>query len=589
MLSRELAGLFLVTATVKKGASEEEVEKEIDATIAELAKYGPTEDELKRSQNRNLSQFLRGIENLGGFGGRANVLSESATFGKDANAYLDNLETMATSTPENIRDAGQRWLAGNSYTMVVRPFPDLAPKDSGLDRSVLPDLGGASEVGFPEIKRAVLSNGLNIMLLERHSIPIVNAALAVDAGYASDSSAKAGVASLASDLMDEGTTTRDAFQIADELDMLGSSLSTNSGLDQSFVRLRTTKANLKPAMDIFADVIVNPSFPNEQFKVQQQRALASIGQEKATPTSVALRVLPAFLYGKDNSYGRPLTGSGYASTVSSLTRDDLVKWHSDWFRPNNATLVVTGDTTMDEIKAIAEKAFAGWKTARVPAKSTPPVGPTKGGKVYLIDKPGAPQSTIVAAHVSEAPNAGDEIAVETVMRNFGGISTSRLNRNLRLDKHWSYGTSGQLFSTRGQRPFVVIAPVQTDKTKESMTEVWNEIRGVAGDRPLEGEEYESVMRNTTLRLPGQFETLASLEFAAVTMINEGLPADFWANYAKNVRSLTADQLNGAAKRVVRPDEVIWLVVGDVSKIEEGVKSLGFGEVIRLDADGNVIK
>ncbi len=589
MLSRELAGLFLVTVTLKPGASAEAAEWEMDSVITDLAKNAPAPDELKRAQNRNLSQFLRGAESLGGFGGRANTLSESATLGGSADAYLDKLENMATATTEQVRKAGDRWLNGNHYTMVVKPFPDLKPKESGIDRSVLPDLGSAPDVGFPEIKRAVLANGLNIMLLERHSIPIVNLTLAVDAGFASDTSEKAGAASLASDLMDEGTKTRDAFRISDELDMLGSSLSTASGLDQSFVRLRTTKSNLKAAMEIFSDVVVNPIFPAEQFRIQKERALAGIGQEKASPTTAALRVLPSFLFGKDNAYGRPFTGSGYESTVSALTRDDLVRWHSDWFRPNNATLIVAGDTTIAEVKAIAEKAFAEWKTARVPAKSAMPAGPTKGGRVYLIDKPGAPQSTIVAAEVSKASGQMDEIAIETVMRNFGGMSTSRLNRNLRLDKHWSYGTSGQLLGARGQRPFVVIAPVQTDKTKESMMEVWNEIKGLAGERPVAGEEFESVMRNTTLRLPGQFETIGSLESAANEMVNEGLAADYWTKYAANVRALTAEQLNSAAKRYVRPDEIIWIVVGDIAKIEEGVKSLGFGDVIILDADGNVIQ
>lgn len=588
MLSRELAGLFLVTMTLKPGASVEEAEKEMDSVIAELAKNGPTAEEVTRSQNRNLAGFLRGIERLGGFGGRSDVLAEAATYGGDPTLYLDKLENFATATPADVKSAASKWLTQHHYTMVVRPFPELQPKESGVDRSILPKIGSAPDVAFPEIKTATLENGLKIMLLERHSVPIVNAAMVVDAGFAADSADKAGAASLASDLMDEGTATRSAFDIVNQLDMLGSSVSTNSGLDQSFVRLRSTKQNFGKAMEIFADVIVNPSFPDEQFNVQKQRAVAGIAQEKAQPNGAALRVLPQLLFGKDHSYGRPFSGSGFESTVGSLTRNDLVKWHSDWFRPNNATLVVTGDTTLEEVRAIAASAFKDWKTARVPSKNIGTVGATKSGKVYLIDKPGAPQSTIVAAHVSEPAGQPDEIAIETVMRNFGGMSTSRLNRNLRLDKHWSYGSSGFLAGSRGQRPFIVIAPVQTDKTKESMVEVWNEIKGVAGERPLAGEEYESIMRNMSLRLPGRFETLGSLESAAVEMINDGLPADFWADYASNVRSQTADDLNSAAARYVRPDQIIWIVVGDLAKITEGVKSLNYGEVIRLDADGRVL-
>ncbi|REJ79160.1 MAG: insulinase family protein [Acidobacteria bacterium] len=588
MLSRELAGLFLVTITVKPGASVEEAEKEMDAVVAELVKNGPTGEEVTRSQNRNLAGFLRGIERLGGFGGRSDVLAEAATYGGKPELYLDKLENFATSTPSEVKTASAKWLTQHHYTMVVRPFPELAPKPSGVDRSILPTIGAAPEVEFPQVKSATLDNGLKIMLLERHSVPIVNAAMVVDAGFAADTLDKAGAASLASDLMDEGTATRSAFDISNELDMLGSSVSTNSGLDQSFVRLRSTKQNFGKAMEIFADVIVNPSFPDEQFDIQKQRAIAGIAQEKAQPNGAALRILPELLYGRDHSYGKPFSGSGFEDSVSSLTREDLAKWHSDWFRPNNATLIVTGDTTLDEVRAIAAKAFASWKQGKVPSKNIDDVPATKGGKVYLIDKPGAPQSTIVATHVSLTAGQPDEIAIETVMRNFGGMSTSRLNRNLRLDKHWSYGSSGFLAGARAQRPFIIIAPVQTDKTKESMMEVWKEIKGVAGERPLEGEEYESIMRNMSLRLPGRFETLSSLEGAAVDMVNEGLPADYWSRYAGRVRNQSADQLNAAAARYVRPDEIIWIIVGDLAKITDGVKSLGYGDVVRLDADGKVM-
>jgi zinc protease len=195
---------------------------------------------------------------------------------------------------------------------------------------------------------------------------------------------------------------------------------------------------------------------------------------------------------------------------------------------------------------------------------------------------------IVAAHVTEANGQPDEIAIETVMRNFGGMATSRLNKNLRLDKHWSYGTYGGLSGVRGQRLFTVRAPVQTDKTKESIQEIQKEIGGVAGERPLEGEEYASVMRSGTLRLPGRFATLSALDGAAVQMIKYGLPADYWATYPEQVRNLKETALNTAAKKFVRPKEVVWLVVGDLKKIESNVRALSLGEVIILDADGQVV-
>lgn len=583
--SRELGSLVIITITVKQGADPAEAEREMDGVINELIEKGPTAEELQRARSRTLSDFLRGIERLGGFGGRSDVLAESMTYGGSPDAYLDGLERMANAQPIDVKMAGQRWLRANSYTMLVKPFPKVAAGKSNLDRSVLPALSNAPDIKFPEVQRATLKNGLNVMLLERHSAPIVNITLAVDAGYASDTAAKAGAASLALDLMDEGTKTRDAFQIVNELDSLGARLSTFSQLDLSFVKLQATSENLRPSLGILSDVVLNPSFPQDLFSIQKQRRLAQIGQEKAQPNAMALRVLPGLLYGASHAYGRPLTGSGNEKSIEGITREDLIAWHAQWFKPGSATVIVTGDTTLAQLLPSLEAAFGAWKSGKAPAKNIGTVAKTSGGKVYLIDKPDAPQSTIVAAHVSEPSGQAEEHAIETVLRNFGGMATSRLNRNLRLDKHWSYGTQGFLDDARGQRPFIVIAPVQTDKTKESMVEVAKEIKGLAGERPLAGEEYASIMRNMTLRLAGRFETLNALEDAAIDIINYGLPIDYWSRYAGDVRVLKEAQLNSAAKKFVRPGEVIWIVVGDLKRVEKGVRELGFGEVIRLNADG----
>jgi zinc protease len=579
----ELGSLMFVTVTVKQGADPAEAEREMDAVVNELLDKGPTAEELQRTRSRVLANFLRGTERLGGFGGRSDVLAESMTYGGSPDAYLDKLEVMAKATPADVRAAGQKWLRANSYTMLVKPFPRLAAAKGNLDRKVLPALGGAPEVKFPEVQRATLKNGLSVMLLERHSAPIVNVTVAVDAGFASDTRERAGAASLAVDLLDEGTKTRNAFRIVDELDSLGARLQTYSQLDLSFVKVRATSENLRPTLSVLADVVLNPSFPEDQFRIQKERRLAQIGQEKAQAAAAALRVLPGILYGASHAYGKP--SSGWEKSVEPITREDLARWHAQWFKPGSATVIVTGDTTMQKVLPALEEAFGAWAPGKAPAKNIGTAARTAGGRVYLIDKPDAPQSTIVAAHLSEPGGPAEEQAVETVMRNFGGMATSRLNRNLRLDKHWSYGTQGSISDARGQRPFLVIAPVQIDKTKESMAEVAKEIKGLAGERPVAGEEFASIMRNMTLRLPARFETLDSLESAAVRMINYNLPADYWAHYAADVRGLTEARLNDAAKKFVRPGEVIWIVVGDLRKVEKGIRELGFGEVIRLNADG----
>ena len=582
----ELGSTFFVVATIKEGVDPLLVEKEIDAVMAELTEKGPSAAELSRVKASSLARMARRLERLGGFGGRSDVLAESMTYGGRPDAYLANLEQQQNATPSQVKTAAGRWLRANHYTMTVKPFPKLAAAKSTLDRKVLPALGAAPDVAFPAMQRAQLKNGLKVILIERHSAPLVNVALALDAGAASDSSAKAGAAALALELLDKGTRSRNAFEMSDALESLGARLDTANSADQSLVQLQSTAANLKASLALMADAVLNPAFPADQFALQKQARLARIGQQRANPGSLAMQVMPALLYGPEHGYGRSALGT--EATVGGLTRDDLVQWHADWFKPGSATLVVTGDVKLAQLMPQLEAHFGAWRAGAAPPKQLAPVARTGGKKIYLIDRPDAQQSTIVAAHISHAQGQPEDLAMEPVMQNFGGIATSRLNRNLRLDKHWSYGARATLTDVRGQRAFMVVAPVQTDKTREAMLEVAKEVRGVAGERPLAGDEYKSIMRNMTARLAGRFETISALERAAITSVNLNLPDDYWQGYAAGMRKLSEAQVAAAAAKFVQPDDAIWLVVGDLRKIEAGVRSLNWGEVVILTADGKPV-
>ncbi|OFA04886.1 pitrilysin family protein [Duganella sp. HH101] len=584
----ELAGTFAIRATLKQGVDVAVVEREIDAVVDELLAQGPTAEELARVRTKFFADAARQIERLGGGGGRSGLLAENMMFGGSPDAYLNDLRALAAAQPADVKATSNKWLHGaHHYTMVVKPFPKLAAGKTAIDRKVLPPLGEAPAVSFPAMQRARLANGLNVVLIERHGAPIVNAALSVDAGAASDSAAKSGLASLALELLDKGTKTRDAFQLSNALETQGAQLGTTTQADRTLVRLQSTAANFGASLDLMADAVLNASFPAEQFKLQKQRRIAQIAQEKSSPAGSAQRVMGGLLYGADNAYGKPVSGDD--KTVEALTRDDLVNWHRDWFKPGSSTLVVTGDTTMAKLMPMLEASFGKWAAGSAPVKPSAAAPATQGKRVYLIDRPDAPQSMIVAAHVSLPHGQPEDLAMEPVMQNFGGMSTSRLNRNLRLDKHWSYGTTAGLTNVRGQRAFTVMAPVQTDKTKEAMLEVAKEIKGVAGERPLAGEEYASIMRNMTSRLPARFESIDALENAALQSVNLRLPDDYWTNYASRISALTQAQLADAAPKYIHPEQVVWLVVGDVRKIEAGVRELGWGEVIKLDANGQPLK
>jgi len=585
---REIGSQFRVQATARSGQNLAQVEKELDEELARFLKDGPTPEELERVKVQYEANFIRGIERIGGFGGKSDRLAQSMVFRGSPDAYKISLKRVREATPEDLKAAANRWLSDGVYILEVNPFPDYKTDSAGVDRSKPPALGTPPELRLPKLQRATLSNGLKVVLAERHEVPLVNFTLAVDAGFASDALSSPGTANLSMDAMIDGTRTRNALQISDELDNLGAQLRTNSNLDMSFVSLSALSAKLNPSLDLFSDLVLNPSFPEEEVARERKLTLAAIEREENNVMTMAQRVLPALLYGANHPYGSPLSGSGTTESVSKLSRADLVKFHETWFRPNNSTLIVVGDTTLKEITPALEKHFAGWKSGEVPRKNVTTVPFPSKSQVYLIDKPDAIQSVIVAGVVAPPRSTPDEIAIEAMNAALGGTFGARVNMNLREDKHWTYGARTILRDARGQRPYFAYAPVQTDKTKESMVELNKELRGIVSDRPIEHVELAKVQANETLKLPGSRETLDALSQSIVDIVQFGLPDDYFETYGAKVNALKTTDVNAAAKEVVRPDNLIWIVVGDRAKIEAGVKELGFGDFHLMTPDGKVM-
>jgi zinc protease len=285
-----------------------------------------------------------------------------------------------------------------------------------------------------------------------------------------------------------------------------------------------------------------------------------------------------------------MTGSGTEESVTKLTPSDMRKFHDTWFKPKNATLIIVGDTTLNEIVPKLEKQFGTWKgNGDIPKKNIGQVEQHKKTAVYLIDRPGSIQSVIFAGHVAPPKNNPDEVPIETMNSILGGSFTSRVNMNLREDKHWAYGAHTFMSAARGQRPFIAYAPVQTDKTKESMVEMDKELRGILGKRPITSEELEKAQKNLTLTLPGKWETNDKVAASISEIVRFSLPEDYFKTYPDKVRALSLGQVSKAADEVVHPDQLVWVVVGDRSKMESGIRELGWGDIQLMDADGNLIK
>jgi zinc protease len=474
------------------------------------------------------------------------------------------------------------------YNLEVHPYPEYQTAGTGVDRSKLPEPGNPPDTKFPSLERTTLSNGLKIVLAQRPSIPQVRFDLLLDAGFAADQSGIPGTASLAMAMLDEGTTQRNALQISDQLALLGANLGTGSKLDVSSVSLEGLKENLDASLAIYADVILHPSFPRSDFERLKKQRLAQIQQEKADPVGLALRVFPGLLYGRGHAYANPWTGSGTEESTAKITREDLVRFHRAWFKPNHATLVVVGATTLAEIRPKLEHLFAGWEPGDVPAKSIGSVGQQPRPVVYLIDRPGSLQSLIIAGNVAPPKSNPNEVTIQTMNGVLGGDFSSRVNMNLREDKHWAYGAYTFLRDARGQRPFVTYAPVQTDKTKEAVAELDKELRGIVKDRPIQPDELSRAQASLTLTLPGSWETMAVLSGAIGDIVTFGLDDRYYDTFAQKVRAQTISGVTAAAAEVVHPDQLVWVVVGDRSKIEPGLRELKLGEIRLIDTDGRPV-
>lgn len=583
----EISGLFVIQATAKPGQDLEEVEATVREELQKILEDGPDQEEVERVKTKHLAGFIRGIERIGGFGGKSDILAESEVYHGNPDAYKEKLENIKQATPEQLQGTARSWLDDGEYVLEVHPYPEMSAAAEGADRSKLPENGDFPTADFPDLQRTTLSNGMEIILAERSSVPLVQFDLLVDAGYASDQHATPGTASLAMNALDEGTDSRSALDISGELDNLGANLSTSSDLDLSYVSLSTLKGSMDKSLDLFADVILNPSFPESEVERLKKEQLARIQREKQTPVQMALRVFPNLLYGNNHAYGNPLTGSGTEATVSSLNRDDLSSFHDTWFRPNNATLVVAGDVSMDELRPKLERLFSDWSASEVPSKNIASVDHPEQSRVYLMDRPGSQQSIIFAGHVAPPKSVPNDLAIDAMNSILGGTFTSRINMNLREDKGWAYGARSLLLDAEGQRPFIVYAPVQTDKTAESMQEIMSELTGYTGDNPATNEELSKIKDNKTLTLPGRFETINAVSDAVGDIVRFGLPDDYYDTYADAVRSLSLTDVNNASQEVLKTDRLTWVIVGDQDKIEPAIRDLGLGEIQLIDANGNI--
>ncbi|MBK8429584.1 MAG: insulinase family protein [Lewinellaceae bacterium] len=585
----EISGNFYIQADVKPGKTVEEVEAAINEIMEEFLAKGPSEEEVNRVKASFFANRLKGLERIGGFGGKSDLLAENEVFGGSADYYKKNLRWYHETNAKNIHEAAKKFLSDGRFTLVCNPFPEYTVTGTEADRSKAPEVDKKVNAKFPDLQRATLKNGMKVVLAQRTESPTVVASMMFDAGYCSDKfGGKSGLASLSMKMLSEGTKTLNSLQISEKLQLLGAGLSANSDLDYSYVTLNALKPSLDPSLDLMADIVLNPSFPEADFKRLQDQQVNQIANEKKQPQSMVMRVMPELLYGKDHPYGMPMSGSGEEDVVKTLTVNDVRDFHQRWLRPNNATIVVSGNITMPELIEKLEKRFDKWQKADVPKKVIPEVKTaTATNKIFLIDRPESEQTLIVSGYLTKPYGQVDEAAIEQMNNVLGGDFTSRINLNIREDKHWSYGAGTFIQNTRGQRPYLVFTSVQTDKTKESVQEIVKEVNAFVGDKPMTQAEFDKTKQNTVLGMAGMWETNAAVNGSVRNVIKYGLKDDYWKTYTDRVQKLGLQDVQNVAKTIVQPGNLGWFMAGDAEKTLPGLQQLGM-EVIQIDANGKVL-
>ena len=585
----EIGGQFNIFSDAKPGVSLNKINEVINDEFKKLLANGVTPAELERAKTRAFTGFIKGAERIGGFGGKSDILIQNEVYGGSPDYFKTVYKRIADATTAAIKEVAANWLTSGEYRLDILPYGDFAADASTPDRTVQPAMGAPAVVKFPAVKEFTLSNGLKVSFVERKSVPVVNMSLMMDAGYAADQFGLPGLASLTGQMMTEGTKTKSSLQISDLQADLGASVYSRSDLDKTYLSLNALTINFDASLSLFTDVLLNPAFPQKDFDRVKKEQLLSIKQEQAQPVYMGLRILPKLLYGQGHAYSNPFTGSGTEESVNKIMRDDLVKFHQSWFVPNNATLAVVGDIAADVLKAKLEKSLAGWKAKTVQQKNISEVALPAQPVVYIIDKPGSLQSIIFAAEVSPSAKDPDNEAIEMMNKILGGEFTARINMNLREDKHWSYGAFSIIIPAKGPSFFAGYAPVQTDKTKESVTELQKEITQYVTDKPVTELEFNKVRGNSILQLPGTWETNGAVLGSLQDAIKYDRGITYLNNYAAMLQGLQLANIQATAKKVIKPNSITWVIVGDRSKIEKGIQELNIGPIKYIDSEGREVK
>lgn len=600
--TREIAGQFVVASTARPQKTLEEIEKELLAEIERIKNEAPTADEVARAVNQTEAQTIFGLQTVLG---KADAMNENATFFGKPDLFQQQLDEYRAVTPADVQRVAKQFLNGNRIVVNFVPRKDkassqnnsasnrptsTAPKKSEEKKDYsanLPKRGADPKFTLPTIKKTKLSNGLNVWIVEQNELPIVSMNLVVNTGATVDPMDRAGLASFTAGLMNSGTMKRNATEISNQLQALGASVNSSAGWDSANVTLQSITRNLDSALDIFSDVVTNPSFPESELNTQKMRALVGLRQRKDNPNAIATVAYSSLLYGKNHPYGKSLSGD--EASIKALSRAELEKFYQTYYRPNNATLIVVGNTNEKGIVPKLEKAFENWKPGEVPKMVVPQNATFDAPGIYIVDKPGAAQSVVTIGQVGVSRDNPDYYPLRVMNSILGGQFSARVNMNLREDKGYTYGARTSWGFRRGAGPFEASADVQTAVTKESVMEFMKELNGIRGAIPVTESELEYNKQSLIRSYPSGFETVGQISAQLAQLVTYGLSDSTFNEFIGNINKVTLADVNRVANRYLTPDKMAILIVGDKAVIEPRLAEIGGWSIKYLDTEGNPVK
>lgn len=456
-----------------------------------------------------------------------------------------------------------------------------------LDRTKPPVPGPIPELRVPAWAKDTLANGAELIVSEKRDLPLVSFSLTLVGGANQfEPPDRTGLASLAASMMSEGTTTRDGEALSNALQLLGTSVSTSIGAESGTMSFVSTSSRVAPTLDLLADMLLNPTFPAESLERLRAQRLVALTQARAQTGAIAGRVFPRVLYGRDHAYGR-VAGD---ESIKAVTRDEIAAFHKAYFQPGRALVTVVGDVSTSSVKPLVEKALRGWAKGGDRRPFTYPTLPQpKATTIYLVDKPGAAQSTVAIGHPGPARDTPDYYALQVMNTMLGGMFQSRLNANIREEKGYSYGVSSLFAYGKGPGPFRTGGEIVSAKTDAALVEFMKELRGIRGARPVTDEELQTAKDSLIQRLPGSFGSVGAINGAITSLWTQGLPDSYYQDYAKAIAGVTKEDVVKVANRYLDIDRLAIVIVGDRASIEAPLEATKIAPIERLDIEGLVSK